>query len=328
MSRHTAKSSATIDVLAAGLLTSVQDRGRYGFAALGVGRAGPMDPVAARLANALAGNPGDAALLEITLSGPRLRFDCTTTIALAGAEFAATLDGKPVPGWRPFEVAAGSILAIGGARRGTIGYLAVAGGLEVGAVLGSAASDLNAATGPFDRPLQAGDRIAVGTPAPKRTRDPRWSLDPRPWFDPDPERVVHLIPGADLDALDEASQTALFTRPFRVSARSNRVGYRLDDVALALRAPLERISEPVVAGTMQLPPGGQPIVLMAEHPTSGGYPCIGRVAAVDRARLAQRRPGEPLRFAPISLDAAQTRYLERERELEALLAAIAERQNP
>lgn len=324
----TVEAASAVEVLAPGLLTSVQDRGRHGHAALGVGHAGPMDAPAARLANALVGNPDDTALFEITLAGPRLRFETGATIALTGAEFAATLDGTPVAGWRPLAVDAGAILAIGGARRGAIGYLAVAGGVEAAKVLGSAASDLNAAIGPFGRALQAGDRIAVGPSKAPRVPDPRWSLDPRPWFDPDPGHALQLIPGTDLESLDEASREAVFTRSFQVSARSNRVGYRLDGARLALAAALERISEPVVAGTMQLPPGGQPIVLMAEHPTSGGYPCIGQVASVDLPRLAQRRPGAALRFAPISLDAAQTRYLAHERELASLLAAIADRLQP
>jgi antagonist of KipI len=156
---------------------------------------------------------------------------------------------------------------------------------------------------------------------------PAWSLDPRPWFDADPATPIRLLRGTHFDALDAASRAALFEREFRVASDSNRVGFRLDGPRLALSAPLELVSEPLAAGTLQLPPGGQPIALMAEHPTIGGYPRIGHVAAVDLARLAQRRPGEGVRFAPIELDDAQTRYLERERELARMIEAIHGRLN-
>jgi antagonist of KipI len=152
-----------------------------------------------------------------------------------------------------------------------------------------------------------------------------WSLDPRPWFDPDSSHPIHLIRGRHFDVLDAASHAALFAAEFRVTADSNRVGFRLDGVRLALAAPLEIVSEPVAFGTLQLPPGGQPIALMAEHPTTGGYPRIGQVAAIDLPRLAQRRPGDPVHFREIGLDEAQTRYLRREHELARLLDAIATR---
>jgi len=313
----------SVEVLRAGLLTTVQDRGRNGAAMLGIGRAGAMDDVALRLANALVGNAPDAAALEITLIGPRLRFDADATIALTGA------DHPDVPMWRALSVAAGSVLDIGAARHGARAYLAIAGGFAVERLLGSAATDVNAKLGGIDgRPLREGDRLATGVgPAQPEPPHPPWSLDPRPWFDADPATPIRLLRGTHFDALDAASRAALFEREFRVAADSNRVGFRLDGPRLALSAPLELVSEPLAAGTLQLPPGGQPIALMAEHPTIGGYPRIGHVAAVDLARLAQRRPGEGVRFAPIELDDAQTRYLERERELARMIEAIHGRLN-
>ena len=331
----------TVHVLRPGLLSTVQDGGRHGWAALGVGSAGPMDDGAFRLANALAGNPPGAPALEITLIGPRLRFDDAATVALAGADFDARIDGEPLPGWRPVRVGAGAVLDCGRARRGARAWLAIGGGIAAGVVLGSAATDLNARLGPFGgRPLAAGDALPVATPAgaepsgrsarPSRAAarpHANWSLDARPWFDPDTARPLRLVRGTHFDALDAASRRALFAAEFRIGAESNRVGFRLEGPRLALSAPLEPVSEPLAAGTLQLPPGGQPIALMAEHPTVGGYPRIGHVAAIDLARLAQRRPGDPVRFAPIGLDDAQTRYLERERELARLLDTIATRLN-
>lgn len=308
-------------VLAPGLLTTLQDRGRFGLGTLGIGHAGPMDEVSHRLANALVGNADDAVAVELTLLGPTLRFDADATIALAGASFEASLDGQPLPAWCPVFVAAGAVLACGRARHGLRATLAIAGGIRCRRVLGSAATDVNAGLG---APLQAGEALLFTATPPPRAR-PRWSLDPRPWFDADASAPIRLIPGRHSDALDADSRAALLDAPFRIAADSNRVGYRLDGPHLALAEALDITSEPVATGTVQLPPGGQPIVLMAEHPVTGGYPRIGQVATVDMPRLAQRRPGETVRFAPIDLDDAQMRYLRRERELAQLLDAIRAR---
>jgi antagonist of KipI len=311
----------SVELLRAGMLTTLQDRGRHGCAMLGVGTAGAMDDVSARLANALVGNAPDAAVLEITLIGPRLRFGQAARIALTGAEH------PDLPMWRTLGVEAGTVLDVGNARHGARAYLAIAGGFVVERVLGSAATDVNARLGGVDgRPLCEGDRLAIGTADPvARGPHPAWSLDPRPWFDPDPATPIRLIRGTHYDALDAASRAALFRPGFRIASDSNRVGLRLDGPRLALSAPLELVSEPLAGGTLQLPPGGQPIALMAEHPTIGGYPRIGHVAALDFATLAQRRPGDAVHFVEIGLDDAQTRYLERERALALLIETIHER---
>jgi len=311
----------SVDLLRAGMLTTLQDRGRHGCAMLGVGTAGAMDDVALRLANALVGNAPDAAVLEITLIGPRLRFDQAATIALTGANH------PDVPMWRTVNVDAGTVLDVGNARHGARAYLAIAGGFVVEHVLGSASTDVNARLGGVDgRPLRDGDRLVVGeTHAAAHAPHPTWSLDPRPWFDDNPATPIRLIRGTHFDAVDAVSRDALFGRGFRIASDSNRVGFRLDGPRLALSAPLELVSEPLTGGTLQLPPGGQPIALMAEHPTIGGYPRIGHVAAVDLPTLAQRRPGDGVRFAEIGLDEAQTRYLEREHALARLIEAIHER---
>jgi antagonist of KipI len=319
----------SIEVVRAGMLTTLQDRGRAGCAMLGVGTAGAMDDVASRLANALVGNEPDAAVLEITLIGPRLRFDEAATIALTGAALPAHIGTRDVAMWQMVDITAGSVLDTGTARHGTRAYLAVSGGFACERVLGSASTDVNARLGGLDgHPLHENDRLTVGAERRARgtrQRHPTWSLDPRPWFDANPATPVRLIRGAHFDALDAASRAALFEREFRIAADSNRVGFRLDGPRLALASALELVSEPLAAGTVQLPPGGQPIALMAEHPTIGGYPRIGHVAAIDLPLLAQRKPGDAVRFAAIGLDDAQTRYLERERELERLIEAVRER---
>jgi antagonist of KipI len=321
----------SISVLASGMLTTVQDRGRHGHAALGVGCAGAMDAVALRVANLLIGNVENAAGLEITLRGPRLRFEQDTLIAITGADIQVHCAGEPVPAWRPLRLPAGSELVFGGISRGTRSYLAIAGGIDIAAVLGSRSTDVNAGLG--GRVLATGDVLAIAAPRKdlgalvrSADRSPgNWSLDPRPWFDPDPRTPIRVVTATHFAQLDLASQRTLFAASFRIDADSNRVGYRLRGATLALREPVELVSAGVVPGTVQLPPGGDPIVLMAEAPTCGGYPRIAQVIAVDLPRLAQRPPGATVHFAETSLQEAQTRYLERERALARIARTVRER---
>lgn len=339
----------SIRVLAPGWLTSVQDAGRSGHAAIGAGVAGAMDGAALRLANALVDNDANAAAIEITLRGPRFRFETDTLIALTGAAIDARCGALAIPAWRPLAILAGTELELGDMRRGARAYLAVAGGIDVAEVLGSRSTDINAALGPFNgRGLTAGDELPLARIAPERLFRLRhalraaspgrageagavvaahWSLDPQPWFDLRGDLPVALLHGSHFDSLDAASRRALFADRFRIGNESNRVGYRLEGPKLNLGAPLELISEGVVPGTVQLPPNGSPIVLMAEAPTTGGYPRIAHVASIDLARLAQRRPGDHVRFVETSLAEAQSRYLARERALTALVHSIHERLN-
>jgi biotin-dependent carboxylase-like uncharacterized protein len=303
-----------IHVVSPGLLTSVQDLGRRRVGHLGVGGAGAMDDVAFRLANALVGNDNNTAALEITLRGPTLRFDAPTLIAFTGGEISA-------PMWRPLAIDAGTVLDVGALRRGCRTYLAVAGGLRTQVLMGSRSVDINGGIG---RALVAGDTLAhdkCNIAASHAT----WSLDPAPWFDEHDDRPLHLIRGAHFEHLDRTSRDALFTRAFRISTKSNRVGYRLEGVPLRLSAPVDLISEGAMPGTLQLPPDGEPIVLMREAPTTGGYSRIGHVATADLPLLAQRRPGQAVRFVEISAEDARTMYLRREHELRTLQHSIAHR---
>lgn len=321
--------SATI--LKAGLLTSLQDGGRPGFASLGVGRAGAMDWPSCRLANALVGNAGNEAVLEFTLTGPTLRFSQPAVIALTGAHVDARADHQALPGWTCCMLPAGSELQLGGMRRGCRGYLAVRGGFAVAPVLDSRSTDLHARIGPLEgRTLRVGDVLAIGErngPSRWITAAPRalpWGLDPQPWFD-DTAQPLALLRGHHYEQLDTPSQRALFDAPFVVSKDSNRTACRLDGHRLALQQPLELISEATVPGTMQLPPSGQPIVLQAEAPVTGGYPRIGQLAAVDLPRLAQRRPGDAVCFRETTLDESLHRLARRHERLQRLLYRIEER---
>lgn len=320
----------SITVLKPGLLTSLQDGGRPGYAALGVGRAGAIDLPAWQLANALVGNTHDEAALEFTLIGPTLRFERAAVIALAGAPVDARADGQRLPTWTQCLLPAGTVLQVGGMPQGCRGYLAVRGGFEVEVVMGSRSTDLHAHIGPNDgRALRAGDMLRVGehpsgVPSITTIRHLPWGLDPRPWFDFQ-ESPIALMRGHHFDALEPVSQHALLQSHLVVSTDSNRTASRLDGIRLALRAPMELISEATLPGTVQLPPSGQPIVLQVEAPVTGGYPRIGQVAAVDLPRLAQRAPGHAVCFVETSLDAAFDRLMQHRQRLQRLLHALAQR---
>ena len=322
----------SVHVLKPGLLSSLQDAGRPGHAALGVGRAGAMDTPAWQLANALAGNTRGEAAIECTLLGPALRFDQPAVIALGGAAIVAHVGGIAIPMWTRCSLPAGSVLQLGGIAVGCRAYLAVRGGFDVPPLLGSRSSDLHARLGhAHGRALRAGDVLPLGSAAapPMRAGDDAirlltWSLDPQPWFD-FRQRPLALLRGSHFDRLDAGSQQRLYRGRFVLSKDSNRTASRLDGHTLRLETPLELVSEAALPGTLQLPPSGQPIALLAEAPVTGGYPRIGQIAAVDLPLLAQRRPGDTVCFRESTLDEALARLAAREQRLQRLLAVIARR---
>lgn len=317
-----------IEIQQPGMLSSLQDTGRQGLAHLGIGRAGAADLPALRLANALVGNAPDACAIEMTLQGPTVRLHERVRIALTGAPLPqARVDDQPLPMWQVCELAAGSTLTLGGMPHGCRSYLAVAGGIQVQPQLGSRSCDLNAGVGPLQgRALRKGDRLQTG-PSNVVGSDPArpWSVDPRPWFEADGAWVLRLLRGRHSDLLDDDAARALTHQVFTVQADSNRVGIRLQGPELRLREPVEMVSEGSVAGVVQLPPGGQPILLGCEHPVTGGYPRIAQVAEVDLPRLGQLRPGDEVRFCWIGLDEALGALHEQQRTLHKLEADIARR---
>ncbi len=322
----------SIVVLNAGMLATVQDLGRPGWQHDGVPVGGAMDTVALRLANLLVGNDEGDAALEITLHGPTLRFEAATVVALGGADLDATIRDRALATWRPMPVAAGETLTFGTPRSGCRAYLAVAGGLYVTPVMGSRSTYLRARFGGLEgRQIRRGDRLSLV--APPRSYGASAHLEshaftaPRrlaPDALPDYGEIVRLVAGPHLPMLTEDSRRELFAEPFRVSPQSDRMGYRLDGRTLALTEPVEPLSSGVTFGTVQLPPGGSPIVLMADRQTTGGYPRLGDVATVDLPALAQRRPGDSVRFAPIPVEEAQRLYLARERALAGVRRALAQ----
>lgn len=317
----------SITVLAPGFMTSLQDAGRPGLMALGVGASGAFDAPALRLANALCGNVDGACGLELTLIGPRLRFEREVTFAVTGAPLSLELDGVARPMWSPLHAGAGSTLKLGNMSKGCRSYLAVAGGLAVAPVLGSRSSDLNAQLGPLQgRALKAGDRLPLAdAPAPHRRPAANWSLNGAHWFCADAQRPIRLLPGTQRDGLAADAIQALFAKDFIVANHSNRVGLRLNGPSLAWKTPIDMVSQGSVPGVLQLPPSGQPIAFGPEAPVSGGYPRIGQIAAVDFPRLAQARPGDGLRFVPCDFDEALVALHRHALALDRMVASIAVR---
>ncbi|WDZ87961.1 biotin-dependent carboxyltransferase family protein [Micromonospora cathayae] len=276
-----------IEVRRAGALTTVQDQGRPGLAHLGVPRSGALDPAALRLANRLVGNPESAAGLEITLTGCELRFHRAATVAVTGAEADVRVGDRAADPGRPLSLPASAVLRIGPARQGLRSYLAVSGGIAVEPVLGSRATDTLAGLGPA--PVRDGDRLpigpAVGPPPPVDFTVPTacpaelrltLRLGPRhDWFTP--------------TALHRLLQT-----PYAVSPLTDRIGARLVGAPLPRAMAGELPSEGLVLGAVQVPADGQPLIFLADHPTTGGYPVIGVVD--DVTPLAQARPGTTVRF--------------------------------
>ncbi|PPS84588.1 5-oxoprolinase subunit C family protein [Streptomyces sp. MH60] len=276
-------------VVRAGALTTVQDRGRPGHAHLGVPRSGALDAPAAALVNRLVGNPPGAAVLETTLTGCALRPRCAVTVAVGGAPCPVTADGRPVSWGAPVAVPAGALLDIGAADSGVRSYVAVSGGVLVEPVLGSRSTDLLSGLGP--PPLADGTVLALGRPG-----GPYARVDVAPQPAPPAELVLRVRPGPRADWFTPEAVRAFTSQPYRVSSASNRIGLRVDGPALERARPGELPSEGTVLGAVQVPPDGRPVVFLADHPTTGGYPVIGVVRTADLPAAAQAVPGTPVRF--------------------------------
>ncbi|MFF3939749.1 5-oxoprolinase subunit C family protein [Streptomyces phaeofaciens] len=285
-------SDRALAVVRAGALTTVQDRGRPGHAHLGVPRSGALDAPAAALVNRLVGNPPDAAVLETTVTGCALGPRCDVTVAVGGAPCPVRVDGRPAPWGAPVRVPAGTVLDIGPALSGLRTYVAVGGGIAVEPVLGSRSTDLLSGLGPV--PLAHGAVLPLG---PEPARHTRVDVAPQPA--PPAELVLRVTLGPRDDWFTAAAVHAFTARAYRVSPASNRIGLRTEGPALERALTGELASEGMVLGAVQVPPDGRPVVFLADHPTTGGYPVIGIVRPADLAAAAQAVPGTPVRFVAV-----------------------------
>lgn len=320
----------SITVIKPGLQSSFQDLGRQGHQHLGVSVSGAMDARAHRLANLLAGNADDEATLEITLTGPTLRFDSPACIAISGALLSPSLNGEPIPNNRPLVVKPGDTLAFGARGSGLRAYLAVHGGFDIARVMGSRSTFLRGMFGGFQgRALKKGDQVQLRQSLTQRDLD---ALSDDIWkikvYLPAilgfmPRSDIRVIRGPHADLFSGESLERFFSCDYQVAAQSERMGYRLNGAELMLEEPVQLTSEVTSFGTIQVPPDGNPIVLMADRQTTGGYAKIAHVATVDLPLVAQTMPGEVLRFHDITLAQAQQLDSEREQAFGRLFQGLA-----
>jgi biotin-dependent carboxylase-like uncharacterized protein len=281
------------EVVDPGLLALVEDLGRPGYAHLGVSASGAVDVPSLLRANRLVGNRRSAAAVELTLGRAAMCFPAGATVAVTGAPAEVTVGGRPAAFGAPLEVAPGEEVRVGRPPAGVRCYLAVRGGVAVPPVLGSRSRDTLAGLGPAE--LHRGDRVPIGS-----DMDSQPVVLPSVGFEPEP--VLRVNPGPRQDWLVDAALDALFSAPYRVTPQSDRVGMRLSGPPLHHRRAGELPPEGVVTGALQVPPDGQPVLFLADHPLTGGYPVIAVVASADVALAAQVRPGGLLRFTPADDD--------------------------
>lgn len=329
----------SIKIRKSGMLTTVQDQGRIGYQKYGIVTSGAMDPLASRITNLLVGNQAGAAVLEMTLMGAEIAFQQDALIAFGGGDMPASIDDVPVHSYRSIYITKGSVLRFGNIKRGCRVYLAIAGGFDIPVVMDSYSTYLRAAIGGFDgRPLKKGDELSFGSfpiHAEKLFHELReqahsdstfqevdWGISSKflPALPKSP--VVQAFKGRQYSWFTQESGDTFFSEPFEITPQSDRMGYRLQGPRLELAESKDLLSEAVTFGTIQVPSDGNPIILLADRQTTGGYAKIAQVATVDLPILAQLKPGDAIHFKEISYKESQALHMEMERELRKLQLSI------
>ncbi|WP_353853792.1 biotin-dependent carboxyltransferase family protein [Bacillus sp. Bos-x628] len=330
----------SIQVIKPGMFTTIQDTGRKGYQKYGVLTSGGMDQLSLRIANMLTGNQENEATLEITLMGSGPVFTCQKDqlIAVTGADVEIDINGEPAPLWKPLFIRSGSTITFGPCKRGCRSYLAVAGGFDVEPVMESKSTYVRAGIGGLKgRPLEKGDVLTIGEPSSlaislfnmlksketyARYSAPNWTVNHSHFLPLRKSPVIRVLEGRHFPQFQEASRRVFFEQPFQVTPQSDRMGCRLKGEPIRLKQKLELISEAVAFGSVQIPPDGQPIILLADRQTTGGYPRIGEVATVDLHLIAQAMPGATLHFQQIDRHEAEKALFNQEEELRELTARI------
>jgi 5-oxoprolinase (ATP-hydrolysing) subunit C len=317
-----------IEILNPGPLASIQDKGRFGHYAIGVGCSGAMDPLALAIGNRLVGNPEGHAAIEFTIGGFTVRFAQDIVIALTGADCFATLDGMEIPSFWCVKARAGQVLKAAAPRWGMRTYLAVAGGFAIEPVMASRSTDLKGGFGGLaGRALQAGDNLEVDEAPPMTDVDFGLAAQAmKSFYDiryPD-DLTVRFIRAAEHDAFAVEAASSFCQSAWTILPDSNRIGYRLSGDKLELQRKLELRSHGIIPGTIQVPPSGQPVIQMSDANTCGGYPKIGAVIGCDLWRLAQARLGSTVRFSEVDRDLAVDLADKQERDLSGFLNRVAD----
>ncbi|KEK22546.1 biotin-dependent carboxyltransferase family protein [Bacillus gaemokensis] len=324
-----------VEVLHAGMLTTIQDLGRYYYQQYGVPVGGAMDRTALRMINMLVGNEEDEAGLEITMMGPKLLIKKETLLAIGGANMEPLLNGEPIPLWRPILAKEGSMLCFGKAQFESRTYVTFAGGIDVANSMGSKSTYVRAAIGGIEgRALKKGDLFQIGAPSSFATCVIKKLMDEErvetPWgicnhvlpkYNRNP--VIRVILDFEWNQFKRESLESFFSKEYKVSNYADRMGYRFEGEELKRIEQSEILSSAVTFGTIQVPSGGNPIILMADRQTTGGYPRIGNVISVDLPILAQLKPGDYVTFAKISITEATEFYIEQEQNMNLLKKFIA-----
>lgn len=311
-------------IIKGGILDTIQDLGRYHYQYLGINPTGAMDRLSAQIANVLVGNHRHEAVIELHFPASEFFFEQSALIAVTGADFSATVNAETIPVSQPVLVSKYSILQFHRLQYGARAYLAIRGGLDIPAWLNSYSTHIKAAAGGYKgRVLQKDDEIRF-----RSTEDLSGILEKKefrilPWkaeFEKQEQakQPVFLLPGNEWDWLDEPSKQKLQRESFTISSHSDRMGYRLQGEPLSLTRPEEIVSSAVSFGTMQLPLNGQPILLMADHQTTGGYPRIAHAITAHHARLAQLRAGDALRFQLTDPATAEELLIKQQQHLQQL----------
>jgi antagonist of KipI len=312
-----------IRVLKPGLMTTIQDAGRNGFQRLGVSPSGAMDPFSYTLANLAAGNFKDEAALEITLIGPELLFEKNAIISIFGAETEARLNGRSVQRGRPVRASIGDVLSFGRMKAGCRTYLAVHGGIRLPITMGSRSTYLKAGFGGHEgRSLIRDDVLHIQQS--QGCLSSSWHYSPclSSFLHQD---VIRVMPGRQADWFSPAVLQKFADGEFTILPESDRMGYRLKGPELGKSRQSEMITEPVSFGTVQVPSDGNPIILMAERQTTGGYPKIAQVQTADIPVLAQKKPGDSIRFAFTSIEEAQAAYIDQAKTIRSITKIMKEK---
>jgi len=314
-----------ITVIKPGLYTTIQDIGRFGYQQLGIVPSGAMDSFALRTANMLVDNHDTESTIEITMIGPILRFEKSAIISICGANMSPEINGIPVQTGKVLTIQSGEILTFNKLVSGSRCYLAVHGGIQVEKVLDSKSTYVKGRIGGINGlPLRTQDYIPIQESRMKRRA--KWSLARECFQYVESNSPVRIMEGKQFHLFTQRAKSKLLQAEFKIQSNSDRMGYRLQgEYHLSLSSPKELITEGVTMGSIQVPPDGQPIVLMADRQTTGGYPKIAQVASVDLPILAQKKPGDIIKFEMVSLRTAQSLLIKREKQLCILQKLIKER---
>ncbi len=311
----------TIEVQSPGLFTTVQDLGREGFGPLGVSPSGAADPISLRIGNLLVGNPDGAASLEMTLLGGTFLFRDGGFAAVTGSDFGGMLDGAAIPSWTSFRVRPGQVLVLGPTRSGARCYLCARGGIQVKLFLGSASTHILSGLGGLEgRALKKGDLLEIGAAIGEFAQV---SVVPNAVERLLPRKILRVTAGPQSDWFPESSRIAFHAGAYRVSEEANRMGLRLEGPPIETPRGGQMITEGVPLGAIQVPAGGQPIILFVEQQTTGGYPKIANVISADLSSVGQLRPRDEIRFEAVSLETART-LLKKQEDLLASKELILE----